>query len=138
MNFTKKLRWVAICLVRNLGERSSLTVLLVSIFALPDFVFFVSHSLQFCVTFFGSVWLFSIMQIVRSTLSKGEWKYDETLDDCDYLREEIDEAYQIVERNKKAIEPLQGLKDQVVHYEKQIRQVCFWTMWIKCSHKLFA
>ena len=31
--------------------------------------------------------------------------------------------YQIVEANKKQIEPLQGLKDEVVALEKKIRQV---------------
>ena len=64
--------------------------------------------------------LYEKIKIVRSTLAKGEWKYDETLDDCDYLREEIEEAYQIVEANKKAVAPLQGLKDEVVRLEKQI------------------
>ena len=36
--------------------------------------------------------LYEKIKIVRSTLAKGEWKYDETLDDCDYLKEEIEEA----------------------------------------------
>jgi hypothetical protein len=43
------------------------------------------------------------IKIVRSTLAKGEWKYDETLDDCDYLREEIAEAYVCVRVALKSI-----------------------------------
>jgi len=67
--------------------------------------------------------LYEKIKIVRSTLARGEWKYDETLDDCDYLREEIDEAYQIVEANKKSVAPLQGLKDEVIALENQILKV---------------